>query len=80
MRYPTPTGGFIPGKGNMNEIDQLWQAVLMLHTEAHGHIPLQVCTMEPCRSLRYDHHYDQGPVGRTFGPAALSLPLQGGDD
>lgn len=61
----------------MNEIDTLWDAVNMLHSEAHGNVPLQTCGAEPCRTLRHDFTYSQ-PGERTFGPAPLSLPLPGG--
>lgn len=56
---------------------QLWNAIHMLHEEAHGRVPFKTCTAEPCRSLSRDQ-YGNWPSGALpDGPAPSSLPRVG---
>lgn len=53
---------------------QLWQAVHMLHQEAHGNIPFRTCTADPCRHLGVSELYPYHRKHVLNGPAPLSLP------
>ena len=53
----------------------LWQAVHMLHEEAHGQVPFVTCRAEPCRHLS-STPYGAWPSGdHPDGPAPLTLPF-----
>lgn len=58
---------------------QLWQAVHMLHEQAHGPVPFKTCTAEPCKLLSRDQ-YGNWPRGNLpDGSAPDSLPRFGQD-
>ena len=58
---------------------QLWQAIHMLHEQAHGPVPFVTCTAEPCRLMSRDQ-YGNWPRGNfPDGAAPTSLPRFGQD-
>jgi hypothetical protein len=56
---------------------QLWQAIHMLHEEAHGKIPFRTCTAEPCRLMSRDQSGYWPASDVLDGPAPASLPRVG---
>lgn len=56
---------------------QLWQAIHMLHEQAHGPVAMVTCTEEPCRLLSRDTYGSWPANAVPDGPAPLSFPKSG---